>query len=107
MKDLFKDKIKNYATDSLMERFGIYLDTQAPNVNSLSTWMTDIKKHPKIGNLMANQIAIPGAHHAGLTYILPYFELFESFFGALGLEDLFKTKSNDFISRLVTSLTVP
>ena len=38
---------------------------------SLSRWMTDLKRFAAFGQLLISSVVLPGAHHAGLTSIIP------------------------------------
>jgi hypothetical protein len=48
----------------------------SPLIKSLSTWMTDMKSDTEnFGSMTIKDIALPGAHHAGLTELIPYYPL--------------------------------
>lgn len=57
-----------------------------------------------MSKLKINQLVIPGAHHAGLTQLLPYYQLIDAFIGNMGLGELFKGKSKDFAFKFINTI---
>ncbi|CDW71216.1 glycosylphosphatidylinositol-specific phospholipase c [Stylonychia lemnae] len=107
--ELFFPKTTMISPGSSYFEPGINVEEDVPKITSLSTWMTDLKKYKKIAPLKINQIAIPGAHHAGLTYLLPLFESVQKIFRQFGLESDSGTFGlpKEYLFKIVNSLLVP
>ncbi|CDW72591.1 pi-plc x domain-containing protein 1-like [Stylonychia lemnae] len=95
--------------DVQRKKYTLNMDPNIPEIYSLSSWISDLKTNPKLGSLKINQLALPGAHHAGLTNVITNETVISSMFDKIGLQATYKEKESDkqFIQSTVNSLFVP
>ena len=80
---------------------------ELPVINSLETWMTDLKQDPNFSSFTIQQVLLPASHHAGLTGIIYDMEILMSLARLLGLEDKLKQFDQSIIEPICNNLAVP